>query len=148
MKPELIELAHRVRWDTSKDPPTPRLPSGLPQELKDAIAADRETFLSVATDRYQHLPPQDACPMQKLPGAGDYTEDDAKRMASYVANQGDAVRIWIMQRAESYFEQTKPEPNVTACFKAAARDLIAWQHAHRANPVRWVIELGNVETTT
>ena len=145
MTAELIELAHRVKWDHTKEPPAPRLPAGLPADLKQAVKDDRDTFIAAAMNRYQQLPPEDACPLGGLPGPNDFTPDEISRLVKYVSAQGDMVNVWTCRRAEVYFSKNGPQTPPTMCCLAGVRDLIVWQHAHRQDPIGFVLGFGKDE---
>ncbi len=150
MNKPLTELAYRMVWDHSQEPPRMRLPAGVDDALRADAKRLGDEFVRFARDRYGKLPPANAIPKIDLVRHADVAPDVRRRLIEYVSNQGEQASEWVMARAAERFVGIPGDPMDASdpfdCMLTAVHELIAWQHAHRPDPIGFVVGLGKVPT--
>jgi hypothetical protein len=112
---------------------------GAPEGTLEVVKANQTVVLMLARDRYGMVPPPGAIKVEGM--VLDWPAATIKRVAQFVAGQGDAVRCWIGEQAERYWiADTDPRPALVS----ACRDLVEWQKGYLEDPVGEVVGLGGV----
>lgn len=119
-----------------------RLVGEVPDEVLEAIRADRDGFLeswqSHERDRWDKCPPL----TQPLRSSPPYWRDEVyRRVERYVRHQSDAVTRWAFDRGCQYRELGW---SVEDACKASFMDVLAWQLARFADPVTLLQDLDDV----
>ena len=132
---DAVTASDFIIWDHATHPPVPKLPRDSSDSLIEFILKNRDAVLKHAADRYLRCPPDGYAPPVP-PGLSKASRD---RVVEYAKNQADAdkcIKQWLMLRTHRHSER-KSRTSISD----ATCDLIAWQFAHKSNPIEFILQL-------
>ena len=129
------EASKWIAFDHSTSPPTPKIPKGAPDGVVEVVKANREECLSLARDRYGKAPP-DTFPFVALEHPNSKALDRLEAYVKSEVGREPALAQWWIGRNEHHLQAKAKTPAI-----ATLLDLISWQHAHRPDPVQFLLDL-------